>query len=205
MLGGGGVGLVLHLEHDGDEFNSVRRLAEYKVALTARARVVVLFKVGVWEGHHSHRVELCQTVLLEALADHLCRLPRLEVLQPLYFLVANPQLVALPLYEGVFVQLALLCLKLKLGAQPIRLGSAVRELLFPILHRAYDSQLLRLLCSVELRAQLGQLLPAPFGSLALFPFAFLGFLSQLAFPLFGFLAQPALALRRLFLLLKLAL
>ena len=121
MLGGGGVGLVLHLEHDGDEFNSVRRLAEYKVALTARARVVVLFKVGVREGHHSHRVELCQTVLLEALADHLCRLPRLEVLQPLYFLVANPQLVALPLYEGVFVQLALLCLKLKLGAQPIQL------------------------------------------------------------------------------------
>ena len=72
MFGGSCIHLILHLEHDGDEFSAViGRLAENEVTLTSRPCVVILFKVCIRESSHSDGIELVLAVLLETLSHHL--------------------------------------------------------------------------------------------------------------------------------------
>ena len=79
-------GYDLHLKEDGEQGQAVIRfLPEDEVALGAFDHLVVLFKIGVGEGHHPDLVEGGQAVLLQAFADHLGGLAHLEILILLHF------------------------------------------------------------------------------------------------------------------------
>ena len=67
VLGGGGVHLVFHLEHYGNELYSVvGGFAVYEVAFAAGPGVVVLFKISVLKSGGPQFVEFGLTVLLKA-------------------------------------------------------------------------------------------------------------------------------------------
>ena len=88
VLGGRGVVLVLHLEHDRDDLvTGVIALAEDEVALGTVGGVVVLLKVGMRERRGTQLIELGLAVLLEGLAHHLGGEARLHIAQALDLLV----------------------------------------------------------------------------------------------------------------------
>ncbi len=80
MLGFRFVVLVLHLEHDGNDFFACFgvALAEYEVALRAFDNVVIFFKVCMRERRSSNFVELDFAVLFERFAHHFRRKTRLH-------------------------------------------------------------------------------------------------------------------------------
>ena len=88
VLGGGGVRLILHLEHDGHDLRAgIILVTEDEVALAARPGIVVLLEVGIGEGRGPQLVELDLTMLLKRLPHHLGGQLRLQVTQPLNLLV----------------------------------------------------------------------------------------------------------------------
>ncbi len=108
VLGGRGVVLILHLEHDRDDLvTGLIALAEDEVALGAVGGVVVLLEVGMRERRGTQLIELSLAVLLEGLAHHLGGKAHLHIAQALDFLVliadevlsalAGPQLIELSL------------------------------------------------------------------------------------------------------------
>ena len=128
VLGGGRIHLVLHLEHDGNELHAlVRAVPVDEVALAAGARVVVLFKRGVLERQRADAVELRHAVLLQALADHLGGLLRLEVtvVRDLLVLLTDLQLVLLLRGFGAQLRGQLL---------PVHLVLQLHDLRVPALH-----------------------------------------------------------------------
>ena len=104
VLAGGGVHLVFHFKHDGQDFRAVlRALPENEVPLAAGAGVVVLVEIGVGEGGHTDAVELRQTMLLQAFAHHLGGLPCLEIPVLGDLLVLQGQLGLVPLQEKMLL------------------------------------------------------------------------------------------------------
>ena len=72
VLSGGGIGLVLHLEHDADHLSAVVvHLPEDEISLCAPAGVVVLLEVGVLESCCPEFVEFVLAEAFEGFADHL--------------------------------------------------------------------------------------------------------------------------------------
>ena len=82
MLLLGPVGFILHLKHDGDNLHSIFiTLAEDKVTFRPTCRdLVVLFKIGIWEGKTANLVEFTFRILLQTFTDSFCRLLGLEIL-----------------------------------------------------------------------------------------------------------------------------
>ena len=154
MLGGRFIRLVLHLEHDGDELHAAARFAEDEIALAAAARVVVLFKVGVGKSRHAQGVELAQTVLLQALADHLRGLARLEVLIVFDHLVLLLKAALVLALHGLRFQLALRLLPGKAVFQLRHLRRLLGKLLFLFAHRLGDGQLFVRLAALKLGLEL---------------------------------------------------
>ena len=78
----GPVGFILHLKHNGDNLHSIFiTLAEDKVAFRPTRRdLVVLFKIGIWEGKTANLVEFTFRILLQTFTDSFCRLLGLEIL-----------------------------------------------------------------------------------------------------------------------------
>ena len=118
MLGGRGVVLVFHLEHDRDDLVAVLvALAEDEVALGALGRVVVLLKVRIGKRRHAQAVELGLAMLLQGLAHHLGREARLHIAQALDLLVLKADYLCVGL-AGLFQ------LKLMGGLHLLALGIA---------------------------------------------------------------------------------
>ena len=110
------VGLVLHLEHDGDHFHALFvELAVDVVALRAAARVVVLVELRVAERRGAQLVERHLAVLLQAFAEHLHGQLRLHVADALDLALAVRD-------ELVFGLQLLGELGLMLGAQALVFG-----------------------------------------------------------------------------------
>lgn len=121
MLGGGGVHFVLHLEHDGDVFRAVFRVAEDEVSLGAVRGIVVFLEVG--GGHHGaeHLVEQGGAVYLECLAHHLGAHARLQVLVVFHLFLLHLQLVLVAFYQFVFADLCLASFQLGIVLQTLYL------------------------------------------------------------------------------------
>ena len=65
LFGGGGVGFVLHLEHNRHNFYALLiEIFEDEIAFTARTRVVVFLEISSWKRRCSNFVELRLAVLL---------------------------------------------------------------------------------------------------------------------------------------------
>ena len=113
---GGVVGLVLHLEHDGDDLVALLvEVAEDEVALGALHHLVVLLEVGAREGRRAQAVELDLAVLFQRLAEHLRGKARPHVLDALDLpLAVGDELVLRPKLLGQ--------LGLGLGPSPGQLG-----------------------------------------------------------------------------------
>ena len=98
LLAGGLVAFVLHLKHNGEDFDTlVVILAVDIVPLGPRPRIIVLTELGLREHAHAVTVKFVLTVLFQALANHLGGLLGLEVLVKLdgFILLAQLQLVLL--------------------------------------------------------------------------------------------------------------
>lgn len=118
VLGGREVGLVLHLEHDGETFLAVDIVAEDEVALGAGAGVVVLLEVGRPEAAlAAGYVEYVIAMLLEGLAEHLGGEAAFHVAVALYLLVLGLQHELVLLAELEFLLLGGEALSLKAGGQ----------------------------------------------------------------------------------------
>ena len=82
MLLLGSVGFILHLKHDGDNLYPIFiALTEDKVAFRPTRRdLIVLFKIGIWEGKTANLVEFAFRILFQTFTDSFCRLLGLEIL-----------------------------------------------------------------------------------------------------------------------------
>ena len=105
VLGGRLVLLVLHLEHDRDILDAIFIVAEDEIALAAFGGIVVLFEVGVGE-HRTHlAVEYGAAVGLQALADHLGRQARLEVLEAFHLFFGESEFAFILVPQALFAEL----------------------------------------------------------------------------------------------------
>ena len=98
LLAGGLVAFVLHLKHNGEDFDPlVVILAVDIVPLGTRPGIIVLAELGLREHAHAIAVEFVLAVLLQALTNHLGGLLSLEVLVKLngFVLLAQLQFVLL--------------------------------------------------------------------------------------------------------------
>src|SRR5699024_2928618 len=130
VLGSSLIHLVLHFEHDGDEFcAALIGFAEDEVTLTAGPRVVVLLEVGIRERRHADRIELGKAVLLKALADHLSGLAGLEILVVFDLLVLHFDCALVLFLESLFSQFTFGGLTDKLTLKSDDLGVTVCYLL----------------------------------------------------------------------------
>ena len=70
MFARGGVVLVLHLEHNREEFGPIFRIFTVdKVAFRTGSSVVIFLEIGIREAIGSHAVELDKAMLLKGLAN----------------------------------------------------------------------------------------------------------------------------------------
>ena len=133
MLGGGGVGLVFHLEHDGDVLHAVDMVAEDEVALCASAGVVVLLEIGVGVDAATDAVELRAAMDLEALADHLGRHSGLQILVIIHLLLLLLEAPLIVLLERILADGGLFLLQLDLVLQLLALALGLLQGLPPSL------------------------------------------------------------------------
>ena len=100
VLGGGHVGLVLHLKHDRDKLCAVfAALAVDEVSLAAGSCIIVFFKVSIGECGHSNGVELREAMLFQTFSDHFCGLTRFEI-----FVIFDLFILQLQLFLILFLQ-----------------------------------------------------------------------------------------------------
>ena len=133
MLGSGGVGLVFHLEHDGDVLHAVDMVAEDEVALCASAGVVVLLEIGVGVDAATDAVELRAAMDLEALADHLGRHSGLQVLVIIHLLLLLLEAPLIVLLQGILADGGLFLLQFDLVLQLLALALGLLQSLPPSL------------------------------------------------------------------------
>ena len=145
--------LVFHFKHDGDKLHPVSGFPEDEIPLAAAARVVVLFKIGLRERRHAQGVELVQTVLLQAFANHFRGLVGLEVLVIFNQFVLLLQFAFVFPMQGLLLQRALRFLagKAVFEAGDFRLLFGNRLFLFP--HRLGNGQLFFRFAVVQLGLQ----------------------------------------------------
>ena len=128
VLGGGGVRLILHLEHDGHNLRSgIILVAEDEVALAARPGIVVLLEVGIGKSRGSQLVELDLAMLLKRLPHHLGGQLRLQITQPLNLIVTILDLDLITLLERLGLDLALQLRLVQAALQFRYLGILVRD------------------------------------------------------------------------------
>ena len=133
MLGGGGVGFVFHLEHDGDVLHAVDMVAEDEVALCASAGVVVLLEIGVGVDAATDAVELRAAMDLEALADHLGRHSGLQILVIIHLLLLLFEAPLIVLLQRILADGGLFLLQLDLVLQLLALALGLLQGLPPSL------------------------------------------------------------------------
>ena len=157
MLSGGLVGLVLHLEHNGDILRIVLIVAEDEVALGATGGVVVLLEVSVREQGSHFPVERVAAVGLEGFADHLGGKACLQILVIVHLLLRDLQFGLVLLADIVLMEFGLLGSQLGRRTKLEEGCVQFRNLLVLGGDSGPDGQFLPVIHSVKLRLEIGNL------------------------------------------------